>query len=207
MKRPSSFLCAAMMLLAPVAAEAQQWNSARAVDLARKTIVRRSGQIADSTIASYRARAKGYLTFLGQFGDTAIVPPLVVKQTQLAVDVYWRAPSSSKQIVVGMRDTILTPADIAYYSDRFGIVQSNFPDRIRMGDGRDVADVLHPFSAGGLDSYEFAMGDSLAYDSPATGRIDVYQLQYRPRDPSAPRVIGSAMVDVRNGDIVRLDLI
>src|SRR5262249_51246104 len=154
------------------------------------------------SIASYTAKAKGSLTFLGQFGDTAIWPEVVVKQTQLAVDVYWKAPNQSKQIVVGMRDTLLTPADIDYYSDRFGIVQSNFPDRIRLGDGRDVADVVHPLSQNGLASYDFAIADSLTYALPGNARIDVFQLRYRPKVPDAPRVMGSAMIDVRNADLV-----
>ncbi len=119
--------------------------------------------------------------------------------------MYWRAPGSSKQIVRGMRDTLLTPADIDYYSDRFGIVQSNFPDRIRMGDGLDVADVMHPLSPAGLRAYDFAIVDSTSIRT-ATDRIDVYQFMYRPRDPRQPRAIGSAYLDVRTADIVRLDL-
>lgn len=196
----------ALVALTALPLAAQDWNSERALELARRTIERRVGQIADSSISSYRAKAKGYLTFLGQFGDTALLPAMVIKHTQLAVDVYWKAPNQSKQIVVGMRDTLLTPADIDYYSDRFGIVQSNFPDRIRMGDGRDVADVVHPFAPNGLASYDYAIVDSLNYNSAATGRIDVFQLQYRPKAPGAPRVMGNAMVDVRLADIVRLDM-
>jgi hypothetical protein len=200
------FLGIALVSLVAAPAAAQDWNSGRALNLARRAIERRAGQIADSSIASYSAKARGYLTFLGQLGDTAIWPAMVMKHTQLAVDVYWKAPNQSKQIVVGMRDTLLTPADIDYYSDRFGIVQSNFPDRIRMGDGRDVADVVHPFSLNGIASYDFAIVDSLTYDLPGDARIEVFQLQYRPKVPEAPRVMGSAMIDVRNADLVRLDL-
>ncbi|HYV97854.1 MAG TPA: hypothetical protein VE967_10400 [Gemmatimonadaceae bacterium] len=184
---------------------AQAWNSQRAIDLARRAVDRRSGQISPNALASYSAKAIGYLTFLGQFGDTAIFGPHVLKQTQLAVDIYWHAPSSSKQIVVGMRDTLLSPADIDYYSDRYGIVQSNFPDRIRMGDGRDIADVMHPLSTEGLGAYDFAIVDSTAIRT-VTDSIDVYQLMFRPRDPKASRAIGSAYLDVRNADVVRLDL-
>jgi hypothetical protein len=192
-------------LLSASTVAAQSWNSPAAIDLAQRAVARRSGQIAASALASYSAKATGYLTFLGQVGDTAIFGPKVIKQTQLAVDVYWHAPGSSKQIVRGMRDTLLTPADIGYYSDRFGIVQSNFPDRIRMGDGLDVADVMHPLSPAGLGAYDFAMVDSTSIRSGAD-RIDVYQLMYRPREPRQPRAIGSAYVDVRTADIVRLEL-
>lgn len=203
--RSAPYAAAVAVLMAPVAVAAQEWNSPRALELARRAVERRSGQIAATTVAAYSAEARGYLTFLGAFGDTAIIRPKVVKQTQLAVRVFWQAPSSSKQIVVGMRDTLLTPADIGYYADRYGIVQSNFPDRIRLGDGRDVSDVLHPLAPAGLHEYDFAVGDSLSITT-ATQRIDVYQLRFRPRDPSQARAMGSAYVDVSGADIVRLDL-
>lgn len=184
---------------------AQQWNGPRAVELARRAIERRSGQIADSSLAAYHAKANGYLTFLVQVGDTAILPAVVVRQDQLAVEVYWRAPGSSKQIVVGRRDTLLMPADIDYYRDRFGIVQSNFPDHIRMGDGRDVADVPHPFGPAGLQIYDFAITDSLSLQV-VNERFEVYQVAFRPKNPSQARAIGSAFLDVREADIVRLEL-
>jgi hypothetical protein len=189
----------------PLALHGQSWNSERAVQLVQRAIDRRAGQISANTVAAYRAEATGYLTFLAQIGDTAWIPPKVVKQTQLAVDVFWQAPASSKQIVKGMRDTLLLPGDIGYYSDRYGIVQSNFPDRIRLGDGRDVTDVLHPVSAGALAAYDYAVVDSLSIETP-NERIDVFKIAFRPRDGNQPRVIGAAFVDVRNADIVRLEL-
>ena len=197
---------AAVLLLSLVSGLwSQEWNSPRALDLARRAVARRTAQISQAVIASYSANARGYLTFLAQIGDTAILPAKVVKQTQLAVQVFWQAPAMSKQIVEGMRDTLLTPADIGYYRDRYGIVQSNFPDRIRMGDGQDVADVLHPLAPAGLDAYDFAIVDSMTL-RPGRDTIDVYQLAYRPRDPSQARAAGSAYIDFRNADIVRLDV-
>jgi hypothetical protein len=188
-----------------VSGGAQDWNSSRARELAERAVARRNTQISTAGVIAYSAEARGYLTFLGQIGDTALLPPKVIKQTQLAVNVYWRAPAFSKQIVVGMRDTTLLPADIDYYSDRFGIVQSNFPDRIRMGDGQDVSDVVHPLAGAGLDLYDYAVTDSLSIMLPSE-RIDVYRLSFRPRDPRAPRVIGSAYLDVRDAAIVRLEI-
>lgn len=183
---------------------AQSWNSPRALDLVRRAVERRTGQIAATTIASYKAEATGYLTFLAQLGDTAWFSPRVIKQTQIAVDVFWAAPASSKQIVKGMRDTLLLPADIGYYTSRFGIVQSNFPDRIRLGDGNDVSDVLHPLAPGGLDEYDFAITDSLSITTP-NDKIDVFKVAFRPRNPSLARAIGAAYLDVRRADIVRLE--
>ena len=185
--------------------QAQSWNSPRATELVNRAIERRTGQISAATVASYRAEATGYLTFLAQIGDTAWISPKVVKQTQLAVDVFWQAPASSKQIVKGMRDTLLLPGDIGYYSDRYGIVQSNFPDRVRLGDGRDVADVMHPLSPGAPAEYDYAVVDSLSIETPAE-RIDVFKVAFRPRDATRARAIGAAYVDVRYADIVRLEL-
>ena len=66
--------------------------------------------------------------------------------TQVATEVYWHAPNLSKQRVVGTRDTTVLPTDNDFYRDRYQIVQNNFPDVIRLGEGRDVADVPHPLS-------------------------------------------------------------
>ena len=82
------------------------------------------------------------------------------------VDVLWKAPALSKQVVVGLRDTALVPGDIGYYTDRYGIVQSNFPDKIRMGDAQDVRDVPHPVSAGAPMLYSYRVRDSLTLSLP-----------------------------------------
>ena len=107
-------------------------------------IGRRSQQFGDSALTDYQATARGFVTFLAQVGPGFPDPPKAVRVDELAVEVYWRAPNLSKQEVIGRRDTLLLPADIAYYSDRYGIVQNNFPDSIRLGEGHDVHDAPHP---------------------------------------------------------------
>lgn len=205
MIRESWRVVAVALMVATAPLTAQAWNTAAARGLAERAVARRTAQLTDSTLAGYHAKATGYLTFLAQVGDTALLRPKVIKQDQIAVEIFWSPPASSKQIVVGLRDTTLLPSDIGYYRDRYGIVQSNFPDRIRMGDGKDIADVLHPFAAAGLDAYDFAITDSLAILS-AQGRIDVHRVAFRPRAPAEARAAGSAYLDVRTGDIVRLEL-
>ena len=198
-------LAATLAFGATRSATAQRWDAAQARALAERATSRRAAQVADTTLAGYRAKARGTLEFLGQFGDTALFPPKIVRSSELAVDVFWSAPNVSRQVVVGMRDTSLVPMDIGFYRDRYGIVQSNFPDRIRLGDGQDVADVLHPLSVAGLAAYQFALGDSLSI-AVGTSRIGVQEILFRPRDPTAPRAVGRAYVDRRTGDIVRLSL-
>ena len=185
--------------------EAQQWNDARAMTLVRQATTRRAQQLTDSGLVDYRATAHGYLTFLAQLGEGFREPPQVVKADELALEVYWRAPNLSKQLIVGRRDTTLLPTDIAYHRDHLGIVQNNFPAIIRLGDGDEVKDVPHPLSDVGLAQYDFALADSLRIASP--GRvISVYEVKVRPKDDRQPRVIGALYLDRDNGQVVRMAL-
>ncbi len=184
---------------------AQAWDAPPTLDLVRRAITRRNVQISDSALAGYQSRAMGRLLFLAQLGDTAVMQPRVVKADQIAVDVFWKAPSFSKQMIVGLRDTLLLPGDIGYYQDRYGIVQSNFPNLIRLGEGRDVRDVPHPLAPNAAAIYEYALHDSLTITLPDR-RIDVYEIAVRPRDPRAARVVGSLYLDRGTADIVRMSL-
>ena len=52
-----------------VLGQVAEWNDARALDLAQRATVRRSAQLADTTLRDYSARARGYVTFLAQTGE------------------------------------------------------------------------------------------------------------------------------------------
>jgi hypothetical protein len=181
------------------------WNDGRTLALVARATERRARELADTALVDYRATAHGYLTFLAQLGEGFPDPPKVVKADELAVEVLWRAPDMSKQRIVGRRDTLLLPADIGYYRDRFGIVQNNFPDAIRMGEGRDVHDVPHPLSRVGLAEYDFAIRDSLSIRLP-TGAIDVYEVRVRPKDDDQPRVVGALYIERATGQVARMAL-
>ena len=184
-------------------ASAQQWNDPRALALVRQATDRRAQQLADSGLVDYQATAHGYVTFLAQLGEGFREPPQVVKADELALEVYWHAPNLSKQRIVGRRDTTLLPTDIQYHRDHLGIVQNNFPDIIRLGEGDEVQDVPHPLSAQGLDDYDFALSDSLRISIP--GRvIGVYEVKVRPKDDRQPRIIGALYIDHDNGQVVRM---
>ena len=186
-------------------ASAQQWNDPRALALVRQATDRRAQQLADSGLVDYQATAHGYVTFLAQLGEGFREPPQVVKADELALEVYWHAPNLSKQRIVGRRDTTLLPTDIQYHRDHLGIVQNNFPDIIRLGEGDEVQDVPHPLSAQGLDDYDFALTDSLRISIP--GRvIGVYEVQVRPKDDRQPRIIGALYIDHDNGQVVRMEI-
>jgi hypothetical protein len=200
--RALAILCALALV---ETASAQQWNDPRALTLVRQATDRRAQQLADSGLVDYQATAHGYVTFLAQLGEGFREPPQVVKADELALEVYWRAPNLSKQRIVGRRDTTLLPTDIQYHRDHLGIVQNNFPDIIRLGEGDEVQDVPHPLSAFGLEAYDFALADSLRMSIP--GRvISVYEMKVRPKDDRQPRVIGALYLDRDNGQVVRMAL-
>ena len=181
------------------------WNDPRTIELVDRAIARRSAQLADTGLADYRALAHGYLTFLAQLGDGYPDPPQVVRADELAVEVYWRAPNQSKQRVVGRRDTLMLPTDIAYHRDHLAIVQNNFPAIIRLGDGDEVRDVPHPLSQRGREAYDFATTDSLALRA-GPRSWDVIRVDVRPRDDRQPRVVGSLYLDRETAAVVRMSI-
>jgi hypothetical protein len=187
----------------PLAAQQPPRDSA-ARALAERATARRALQLADTALRDYEATAHGFLTFLAQVGEGFPDPPKVVKADELAVKVYWAAPDKSKQILVGQRDTLLLPGDVGYYRDRYGIVQNNFPDRIALGDGKDVRDVPHPLSAVGLREYRFTLGDSLRIRLAPDRTISVLEVEFRPVDDRQPRAVGSLYIDRETADVVRM---
>ena len=181
------------------------WNDSTTRALVELATRLRAQQLADTGLTDYRADAHGYLTFLAQVGQGFTEPPRIVKADELALEVYWRAPNLSKQLIVGRRDTLLLPTDIAYHRDHLGIVQNNFPNIIRLGEGDEVRDVPHPLSPAGASAYDFAISDSLRIQSP--GRIiNVYEVKVRPKDDRQPRVIGAVYIDRSEGQVVRMAL-
>jgi hypothetical protein len=182
---------------------AQTWNDARTRELVERATARRAQQLADTALRDYRATAHGYLTFLAQVGEGFPDPPKIVRSDELALEVYWLAPNLSKQRIVGRRDTLALPTNIAYHQDHLGIVQNNFPSIIRLGDGDEVRDVPHPLSAAGIGAYDFAIRDSLSIRLPDHA-VEVYELQVRPRDAAQPRLVGALYIDRSTGDVVRM---
>src|SRR5262245_56142599 len=152
-----AFLVIMLAVLFASRLDGQRWNDDRTRALVERVTARRARQLADTGLVDYRATATGYLTFLAQVGEGFTEPPKVVKADQLALEVFWHAPSYSKQRIVGRRDTLLLPTDINYHRDHLGIVQNNFPNVIRLGEGDEVRDVPHPLSPNGLRVYDFAL--------------------------------------------------
>src|SRR5438094_640761 len=191
------------MLPAAVPIGAQAWNSPAALDLAQRAIARRTRAAADTTLRDYKAQAHGFLFFLGQLGEGLADPPRLIKADQLELEVYWKAPASSKQRVVGWRDRAELPTDIYYHRDHLGIVQNNFGPAIRLGEGDEVRDVPHPLSTAGPDLYDYALADTTTITFPAR-EVRVVTLRVRPKDFDAPRIVGVLYMDATTADLVRL---
>ena len=192
-----------LVALVPATASAQAWNDVRTSQLVERATARRAQQLADTGLKDFKAVAHGYVTFLAQVGEGLAEPPKVVKADELVNEVYWRAPNLSKQRILGRRDTLLLPTDIAYHRDHLGIVQNNFPAIIRLGDGDEVRDVPHPLSANGLATYDFAITDSLNLQLP--GRtIQVLEVKVRPKNDREPRIIGALYIDRDDAQVVRM---
>ena len=182
-----------------------RWRDAGADSLVERAIARRGLQLADSTLLSYTADARGYLAFLAQLGEGLIIPPKVVQSEELALAIAWWQPGGSAQRLVGRRDTTLLPAQVAYYRDRYGVILDNLPDRIRLGDGQDVRDVPHPLAASARAVYEYQLASPLRIRLPGR-EIVVDEVQFRPRNGREPAAIGSVYLDRETAAVVRLSM-
>ena len=105
-----------------------------------------SSTVVDTALRSYQADARGYVYFFIDRPDTG--ERTLVKADQIALDVYWQAPNQTRQRIVGLRDRKVLPTNIHYHLDHLTVVQDDFGDLIRLGDGDEVAAVLHPLGPG-----------------------------------------------------------
>jgi hypothetical protein len=141
-------LALALLPGAPCTAAAQEagWNSSRALELIRRARERRALPLADSLLRSYQSRADGRVYFyLDRRNSDART---LVKTDQIALEVFWAAPNLTKQRIVGLRDESRLPNRMRYHLDHLTVVQNEFGDAIRLGDGDEVSDVPHPAAPG-----------------------------------------------------------
>jgi hypothetical protein len=194
---------AALLLVLASRAPAQVWNSDSALALARRAIERRAQTAVDTALRDYKAQAHGFLFFLGQFGEGLTEPPRLIKADQLELEVYWKAPGLSKQRIIGWRDRAELPTDINYHRDHLGIVQNNFGSAMRLGEGDEVRDVPHPLAPGGIDLYDFALGDTTAIEL-SQRAVRVVALRVRPKNFNVAAIVGTLFVDAASAELVRM---
>ncbi len=152
---------------------------------------------------SYHADARGYVYFFIDRKDTE--QRTLVKADQIALDVYWQAPNETRQRIVGLRDRKLLPTNIHYHLDHLTVVQDDFGDRIRIGDGDEVSSVVHPLAPGSSKIYDFLLADSLTLTYGGGDQaVRVYEVRVRPKDAHRPGFIGSVFLDRATAAIVRM---
>ena len=193
----------ACVALVPLPLRAQQWNTPQALELVARGVERRLAAQADSSLLSYRTRAHGFVLFLAQVGQEGLTEaPHLVKGDELDVEVYWKAPNRSKQVILGWRDGSFLPNETYYHRDHLGIVTNNFGNIIRIGEGDEVRDAIHPLSPAGLSLYDFAIQDSLSVQS-AGRRVTVRAVAVRPKSFGRPLVVGTLYLDAATAELVR----
>jgi hypothetical protein len=192
----------ALLLACASPIAAQGWDAPGALALVRRAVDQRAATEADSMLLSYRTRAHGFVFFLAQVGEGLAEPPRLIKADELDVEVYWQAPDHSKQVVLGWRDGAFLPTDIEYHRDHLGIVTNNFGDVIRIGEGDEVRDAIHPLSRAGPVLYQYALGDSLAIRT-GSGEVSVREVRVRPRSFARPLVVGTMFIDTESAELVR----
>mgnify|MGYP001298346566 FL=1 len=209
MMRSSRAAVAPVLLLAILlpfrAATAQQgdWNSARALELVEGARLRRTVPVTDGWLQSYEAQARGWVYFyLDRVGSDERT---LVKTDQVALEIFWAVPNLTQQRILGLRDESRLPNRMYYHLDHLTVVQDNFGDLIRLGDGDEVASVLHPAAFGSDTVYDFRLADSLTLRLPGAAEpVRVYELQVRPRRVDRPAFVGSIFVDRAEQAIVRM---
>lgn len=170
------------------------------VSRARET---RQQAVQDTAFRSYEALARGFVYFFLDRPDQE--DHTLVKADQVALEVYWRAPNDTKQRIVGHRDEKVLPTDIRYHLDHLTVVQDDFDDRIRLGDGDEVQDVLHPIAPTAPALYDYLLADSLTIAFPGTAdSVRVYEVQVRPQTFDLPGLVGSVFLDRETAAIVRM---
>lgn len=192
------------LLVLPGDAVAQEWDSPRVLRMVEDARVRRALPYADSALRSYSASAQGYVYF---YLDREEIEELtLVKVDQVALEVYWAYPGSTKQRIVGLRNESVLPNRMRYHLDHLTVVQNEFGDRIQLGDGDEVQSVVHPIAPGSEAVYNFRLADSLSLRLGGLPEpLRVYEIEVRPRDRAAPGFVGSVFIDAAASDIVRMD--
>ena len=181
----------------------QTWNDSTTMAVVGRGIQARERARPDSSLESYRTRAHGFVFFLGQAGHDLEGTPRLIKADELEVEVYWRAPGISKQVILGWRDGRWLPTDINYHRDHLGIVTNNFGDLIRIGEGDEVRDVPHPLAPDGPGLYDYRLADSVRMQGRGGNPLLLQEVEVRPRELGAPRIVGTLSLDAATGDLVR----
>lgn len=181
----------------------EAWNDPRVLELVRRARLERRSTLVDTAFRSYAAQARGYVYFFIDRPDSD--ERTLIKADQIALEVYWKAPSETQQRIVGLRDQKVLPTNIRYHLDHLTVVQDDFGNAIRIGEGDEVAAVLHPMAPGGPNVYDYLLADSLTLRyGGGSDEVRVYEIRVRPKNPDRDAFVGSVFVDRSAAAIVRM---
>lgn len=188
------------VLAPPADAQQASWNDDRTLEVVRAAIdSRRYGR--DNNLERYSAYAEGRVLYLTEFGGGA--REQAVRSDRVALELRWRRRVGSLQTILGRRDVSWMPTKIRYHIDHLSLVVENFGDRIRIGDGDEVRDVLNPVAPGALGVYEYRLADSLSMY--VNDRLtELYRLEVRPLHADSAAVVGTLDIERRSFAVVRL---
>ena len=180
------------------------WNGSEVLELVRRARTLRNSTAVDPDFRSYTSDARGYVYFFVDRPDAA--ENVLVKVDQVALDLYFVEPNTTRQRIVGRRDEKVLPTNIRYHLDHLTVVQDDFGDFIRLGDGDEVEAVAHPLGPLGEAVYDYQLSDSLRI-SYASGQeeIRVYEVRVRPKRMGEPGFVGTVFLDRDRAAIVRMN--
>jgi len=178
------------------------WNAPAALDLVDRARATRAGTRSEEGLRSYSAEADGYVYFY--IDRPEVEERTLIRTDQLALEVLWRTPGLTRQRIVGRRNEESLPTTIRYHLDHLSVVQDEFEDVIRLGDGDEVSDVTHPVAPGAEQVYDYRVADSLTLSFGGAQQVRVYELQVRPKRPDLPGFVGTVYLDRERASIVRM---
>lgn len=181
-------------------ATAGEWNDARTLEVVREAIdARRLGR--DNDLERFSAYAEGEVHYVAEFGDQ--LRDQIMRSDWVALELRWRRGVGSLQTIVGRRHVSWVPTAVRYHIDHLSLVVENFGDRIHIGDGDEVRDVLNPVAPGALSFYEYRLADSLSIR--VNDRLtELYRLEVRPSHADSSGVVGTIDLERRSFAVVRL---
>jgi len=187
---------------------ASAYKDVRANDLLQRARTARLAQ--DSTLTGYEANA--YERMSVGMGFKRIGRDRLLMRAERAANVRWQRGKPAMITVTGQRSVfpamdgmgdseidLGTKSDIPYIPGR---------ESLWIGGGLAKADVsdnemIHPLATGAEGYYTYASGDSVSFQLPGGGRIELRELKIRPRQQKWNVAVGSLWFDASSGQLVR----
>jgi len=187
---------------------ASAYKDARARDLLLKAREARLKQ--DSTLTGYEAKA--YERMSVGMGFKRIGRDRLLMRAERAAEVKWQRGKPAMITVTGLRSVLPAIEDMGDTDVDLGS-KSDIPyvpgrESLWIGGGLAKADVnehemIHPLAAGSEAFYTYASGDSVSFQLPGGGRVELRELRVRPREQKWNVVVGSLWFDAASGQLVR----